>query len=243
MLGNEEIKALIHKAQAGDQIAKDTILEHNLNLVRSVVHRFTNRGYEWDDLFQLGCIGLIKAIERFDMSFGVQFSTYAVPMIIGEIRRFMRDDNPVKVSRPVKELAYRVHRTQEKLQGLLGREPTITEVAADLDLARQEIVAALEAIHSPSSLYANAFHNEGDSVLVIDQIKQCDGQDGAYFDKLALNEVISRLPDKERSIIQLRFFEDKTQAEIGVIIGLSQVQISRIEKQALKLIRDFMQTS
>ena len=243
MLGNEEIKVLIHEAQAGDQTAKETILEHNLNLVRSVVHRFTNRGYEWDDLFQLGCIGLIKAIERFDMSFGVQFSTYAVPMIIGEIRRFMRDDNPVKVSRPVKELAYRVHRTQEKLQGLLGREPTITEVAADLDLARQEVVAALEAIQSPSSLYANAFHNDGDSVLLLDQIKYCDGQDGAYFEKLALKEVISRLPAKERTIIHLRFFEDKTQAEIGVIIGLSQVQVSRIEKQALKLIREFMQTS
>jgi len=243
MLGNEEIKILIQDAQAGDQTAKETILAHNLNLVRSVVHRFTNRGYEWDDLFQLGCIGLIKAIERFDMSFGVQFSTYAVPMIIGEIRRFMRDDNPVKVSRPVKELAYRVHRTQEKLQGLLGREPTITEVAADLDLARQEVVAALEAIQSPSSLYANAFHNDGDSVLLLDQIKYCDGQDSAYLDKLTLDEVISRLPAKERSIIHLRFFEDKTQAEIGIIIGLSQVQVSRIEKQALKLIREFMQTS
>lgn len=243
MLGNDEIKALIHKAQAGDQTAKETILEHNLNLVRSVVHRFTNRGYEWDDLFQIGCIGLIKSIERFDMKFGVQFSTYAVPMIIGEIRRFMRDDNPVKVSRPVKELAYRVHRTQEKLQGLLGREPTITEVAADLVLAPQEVVAALEAIQSPSSLYANAFHNDGDSVLLLDQIKYCDGQDGAYFERLALKEVLSRLPAKERTVIHLRFFEDKTQAEIGIMIGLSQVQVSRIEKSALKLIREFMQTS
>jgi len=243
MLGNDEIKALIHKAQAGDQTAKETIIEHNLNLVRSVVHRFTNRGYEWDDLFQIGCMGLIKAIERFDMSFDVQFSTYAVPMIIGEIRRFMRDDSPVKVSRPIKELAYRVHRTQEKLQGLLGREPTISEVAADLVLAPQEVVAALEAIQSPSSLYANAFHHDGDSVLLVDQIKYCDGQDGAYFEKLALKEVLSRLPAKERTVIHLRFFEDKTQAEIGLVIGLSQVQVSRIEKQALKLIREFMQTS
>lgn len=243
MLGNDEIKTLLYQAQAGDQSAKETILENNLNLVRSVVHRFTNRGYEWDDLFQIGCIGLIKAIERFDMKFGVQFSTYAVPMIIGEIRRFMRDDNPVKVSRPVKELAYRVHKTQEKLQGVLGREPTITEVAADLILAPQEIVAALEAIQSPSSLYANAFHNDGDSVLLLDQIKYCDGQDGTYFERLALKEVISRLPGKERSVIHLRFFEDKTQTEIGVLIGLSQVQVSRIEKHALKLIREFMQTS
>lgn len=243
MLGNDEIKALISEAQAGNQKAKETILENNFNLVRSVVHRFTNRGFEWDDLYQIGCIGLIKAIDRFDMTFGVQFSTYAVPMIIGEIRRFMRDDNPVKVSRPVKELAYRVHRTQEKLQGLLGREPTITEVAADLVLAPQEVVAALEAIQSPSSLYANVFHNDGDSVLLLDQIKYCEGQDSAYFEKLALKEVLSRLPIKERTVIHLRFFEDKTQAEIGVIIGLSQVQVSRIEKCALKLIRNFLQTS
>ena len=243
MLGNDEIKKLLYEAQAGDQLAKETILEHNLNLVRSVVHRFTNRGYEWDDLFQIGSIGLIKAIERFDMKFEVQFSTYAVPMIIGEIRRFMRDDNPVKVSRPVKELAYRVHRTQEKLQGILGREPTITEVAVDLTLAPQEIVAALEAIQSPASLYANAFRNDGDSVLLLDQIKYCDGQDGACFEKLVLKEVLSRLPAKERSVIHLRFFEDRTQAEIGVMIGLSQVQVSRIEKHALKLIRELMQTS
>ena len=243
MLGNEEIKALIPKAQAGDKGAQEVILENNLNLVRSVVHRFTNRGYEWDDLFQIGCMGLMKAIERFDMKFEVQFSTYAVPMIIGEIRRFMRDDNPIKVSRPVKELAYRVHRTQEKLQGVLGREPTITEVAADLLLAPQEIVAALEAIQSPASLYANAFHNDGDSVLLLDQIKYTDGQDGNYFEKLALMEVLSRLPPKERGIIQLRFFEDRTQAEIGELIGLSQVQVSRIEKNALKLIRNLMQTS
>ncbi len=243
MLGNEEIKTLIPKAQAGDKGAQEVILENNLNLVRSVVHRFTNRGYEWDDLFQIGCMGLMKAIERFDMKFEVQFSTYAVPMIIGEIRRFMRDDNPIKVSRPVKELAYRVHRTQEKLQGVLGREPTITEVAADLLLAPQEIVAALEAIQSPASLYANAFHNDGDSVLLLDQIKYTDGQDGTYFEKLALMEVLSRLPPKERGIIQLRFFEDRTQAEIGELIGLSQVQVSRIEKNALKLIRNLMQTS
>lgn len=243
MLGNDEIKTLLYKAQAGDQRAKEIILENNLNLVRSIVHRFTNRSYEWDDLFQIGCIGLIKAIERFDMKFGVQFSTYAVPMIIGEIRRFMRDDNPVKISRPVKELAYRVHRTQEKLQGILGREPTIREVATDLILAPQEVVAALEAIQTPSSLYANAFHNDGDSVLLLDQIKYCDGQDSAYFERLALKEVLSRLPGKERIVIHLRFFEDRTQAEIGVLIGLSQVQVSRIEKHALKLIREFMQTS
>ncbi len=243
MLEDEEIKTLLHKAQAGDQIAKEYILENNINLVRSVVHRFTNRGYEWDDLFQLGCIGLVKAIERFDTKFSVKFSTYAVPMIIGEIRRFIRDDNPVKVSRPVKELAYKVHRTQERLQGILGRDPTIGEVANDLSLVPQEVVAALEAIQVPTSLYASVFHDDGDPILLLDQIKYCEGEDSAYFEKLALKEILLRLPEKERIVIHLRFFADKTQAEVAEIIGLSQVQISRIEKHALKLMKEFMQTS
>lgn len=243
MLEDKEIKTLLIRAQNGDQIAKECILENNINLVRSVVHRFTNRGYEWDDLFQLGCIGLVKAIERFDTTFSVKFSTYAVPMIIGEIRRFMRDDNPVKVSRPVKELAYKVHRTQERLQGVLGREPTIAEIAKDLSLVPQEIVAALEANQSPVSLYASVFHDNGDPILLLDQLKYCDGQDNAYFENLALKEILLRLPEKERIVIQLRFFADKTQAEVAEIIGLSQVQISRIEKYALKLMREFMQTS
>jgi len=242
MLGDEELKELIIKAQAGDQSAKEYILESNLNLVRSIVYRFTNRGYEWDDLFQIGCIGLMKAIERFDLNFSVKFSTYAVPMIIGEIRRFMRDDSPIKVSRPVKELAYRVHRTQEKLNGTLGREPTINEISRELALAPQEIVSALEAVQPPSSLYDHAFHDSGDSVLLLDQIRSCDGQDNAYFEKLALKEILSRLPQKERTIVHLRFFEDKTQSEIAQIIGLSQVQVSRIEKHALKLIREYLQT-
>lgn len=243
MLGDEELKKLIIKAQAGDQQAKEYILEQNLNLVRSIVHRFTNRGYEWDDLFQIGCIGLIKAIERFDLRFSVKFSTYAVPMIIGEIRRFMRDDNPIKVSRPVKELAYKVHKTQERLHGVLGREPTINEISRELVLAPQEIVSALEAIQQPASLYEQVFHESGDNVLLLDQIKCSDGQDNAYFEKLALKEVLSRLPVKERTVIHLRFFEDKTQSEIAQLIGLSQVQVSRIEKAALKLIKEFLQTS
>lgn len=243
MLTDEEFKELIPKAQAGDQTAKEIIIQSNLNLVRSIVHRFTNRGYEWDDLFQIGSIGLIKAIERFDSNFSVRFSTYAVPMIIGEIRRFMRDDNPVKVSRPIKELAYKVHKMQEKLQGVLGREPTLSEVAKELALAPQEIVSALEAIQPPASLYESAFHDDGDPISIIDQIKYEDGQDNAYFEKLALREVLSRLPPKECTVIKLRFFEDKTQAEIAAMLSLSQVQISRIEKHALKLIRDYLQTS
>ena len=240
MLNEEEFKELLLKAQSAEpavkEIATERILENNLNLVRSIVHRFTNRGYEWDDLFQIGCIGLLKAIERFDLNFSVKFSTYAVPMIIGEIRRFIRDDNPIKVSRPLKELAYRVHKT---------REPTIGEIARELSLAPQEIVSALEAVQPQVSIYEQAFQGSdgSDTIHLLDQLIHSDGQDSAYFDKLALKEVLGRLPVKERTVIYLRFFSDKTQAEIAEIIGLSQVQVSRIEKQALKIIREFLQTS
>ena len=249
MLKDEEFKDLLLKAQSPDpnirEEAKERILESNLNLVRSIVHRFTNRGYEWDDLFQIGCIGLLKYIERFDQNFSVKFSTYDVPMIIGEIRRFIRDDNPIKVSRPIKELAYKVHKTQERLQGTLGREPTITEISKELSLAPQEIVSALEAIQPQVSLYEQAYQgNEGgDTIHLLDQVMLADGQDSSYFEKLALKEVLARLPVKERTVIYLRFFADKTQAEIAAAIGLSQVQVSRIEKQALKIIRELMQTS
>lgn len=249
MLNDEEFKELLKKAQSSDpdirQAAKERILENNLNLVRSIVHRFSNRGYEWDDLFQIGSIGLLKAIERFDLSFSVKFSTYAVPMIIGEIRRFIRDDNPVKVSRPLKELAYRIHKTQEILQGTLGREPTISEISKELSMAPQEIVSALEAVQPQVSLYEQAYQGSdgGDTIHLLDQIMLPDGQDNTYFDKLALKEVLARLPVKERTVIYLRFFADKTQAEIAQAIGLSQVQVSRIEKQALKLIRELLQTS
>ncbi|MBP2642142.1 MAG: polymerase, sigma 28 subunit, SigF [Firmicutes bacterium] len=243
MLNEEEFKRLLEAAQAGDEVAKSCILESNLNLVRSVVHRFLNRGYEWDDLFQVGCIGLIKAVERFDTKFSVRFSTYAVPMIIGEIRRFIRDDNPVKVSRPVKETAYKVHRMQEKLQGVLGREPSISEVAQELALPPEEIVAALEAIQPPASLYDEVYHADGDAIHLLDQIAYTDSLDNTYFDKLALKEILLRLPPRDRMILQLRFFEDKTQAEIAERIGISQVQVSRIEKQALKVVREYLQTS
>lgn len=243
MIGDEEFKELLKKVQAGDQQAKTYILESNLNLVRSIVYRFMNRGYEWDDLFQIGCIGLIKAIERFDINFSVKFSTYAVPMIIGEIRRHMRDDNPIKISRSIKELTYRVHQTQEKLQGKLGREPTVKEIAREMELAPQEIVSALEAMQPTTSLYDQVFHDDGEPILLLDQIKTSNGQDNSYFDKLALKEVLSRLPVKERTVIYLRFFEDKTQAEIAALIGLSQVQVSRIEKQALKIIKGALQVS
>ncbi|MDU4962131.1 MAG: SigF/SigG family RNA polymerase sporulation sigma factor [Sporomusaceae bacterium] len=237
----EELQTLLERAHAGDQTARETILEQNINLVRSIVHRFNGRGYEWDDLFQIGCIGLVKAIDRFDTSYDVKFSTYAVPMIIGEIRRFIRDDNPVKVSRSVKELALRIHRAQEQLQGTLGREPTVSEIAEGLLLPVQEVVAALEAVQPPTSLYAQSVRDDGDTTLLLDHLRHCD--DEGSFENLALREVIAKLPVKEQTVIQLRFFEDKTQSEIAQVIGLSQVQVSRIEKNALRLMREFMQPS
>lgn len=240
MLHDEEIRQLIQRAQSGDTAAKEVIVRQNINLVRSIVQRFTNRGYEWDDLFQIGCIGLVKAIDRFDLSFSVKFSTYAVPMILGEIKRFLRDDSPVKISRPVKELAYKVHRLQEKLQGQYGREPTVQEIARELALAPEEIVSALEAVQLPTSLYELAFQDDGDPIYIMDQVKDVDREE-TFFDNLALREMIAKLPEKERLIIQLRFFADKTQAEIAEIIGVSQVQVSRLEKQALKLLRFHME--
>ena len=231
------MQTLLAKAHAGDQAAREAIVEQNINLVRSIVHRFTGRGYEWDDLFQIGCIGLVKAIDRFDTSFSVKFSTYAVPMIIGEIRRFIRDDNPVKISRSIKELAFRIHRTQEKLQGSLGRDPTVAEIAEELLLPVQEVVAALEAVQPPTSLYAS--REEGESVSMLDHLRR-PTEENSDFEKLILREVINSLPPKEQAVIHLRFFEDKTQSEIAEVIGLSQVQVSRIEKHALKLMKEYL---
>ncbi|MDF2565507.1 MAG: polymerase, sigma 28 subunit, Sig subfamily [Massilibacillus sp.] len=237
MLDDEELSVFITKAQSGDAMAKEYILKENINLVRSIVHRFANRGYEWDDLFQIGCIGLIKSIDRFDKSFNVKFSTYAVPMIIGEIRRFMRDDNPIKVSRPIKDIAYKVHKTQECLQGILGRDPTVHEIAAKIDLAPQEIVAALEAVQPIISLYEPTMNDRGDQLFLLDQIKASDCLENCNLEKIAIQEILKDLSEKERNVIMLRFYKDKTQAEIAKMIGLSQVQVSRIEKQALKRIR------
>ena len=239
MLSNEKIMDLITQAQSGDIGAKEVLLTENLNLVRSIVHRFTNRGYEWDDLFQIGCMGMVKAIERFDFSFNVNFSTYAVPMIIGKIRRFIRDDNPIKVSRPIKDIAYKVHKVQEFLRGSLGHEPTIQEIAEKSELSTQEIISALDAMQPIVSLYEATTNNSGDQLLLLDQIASTNDEIDC-LEKITLNEVIDRLSEKERYVIRMRFYEDKTQSEIANQIGLSQVQISRIEKQALKKIKNFL---
>lgn len=238
MLSDEQVRSLIKKVQQGDEVARETLVEANLNLVRSMIQRFLGRGYDWDDLFQIGCIGLVKAIDRFDISYDVKFSTYAVPMILGEVKRFLRDDSPVKVSRPVKELAYRVYRLQEKLQIEMGREPTIQEIAKELSLPSAEVVSALEAVQMPTSLYEMTYYHNGDPIYLMDQIKQ--NEESPMFDKLALKQVLTKLPERERTIIFMRFFQDKTQSEIARLIGISQVQVSRLEKQALHHIRKHM---
>ncbi len=239
LLPESQMVELLHKAKAGDQNARDTLVNCNLKLIFNLVQRFAHRGYELEDLFQIGTIGLIKAIDKFDFSYNVKFSTYAVPMIIGEIRRFLRDDNPVKVSRSYKELVYKINRAKEALTRELGREPSLNEISTHLGVAREDIITALEAVQSPTSIHETLYQDDSDPIYVLDQLS---GQkQDQWFDNLTLKEVITKLPVREKEVILLRFFQDKTQNEVAEIIGLSQVQISRIERAALKHIRELLQ--
>ncbi|MDA8234058.1 MAG: RNA polymerase sporulation sigma factor SigF [Clostridia bacterium] len=241
LLSDTETRRLIILAKEGDAAARETLVNSNLRLVFNLVQRFSNRGYELEDLFQIGTIGLIKAIDKFDMSYDVKFSTYAVPMIIGEIRRFLRDDNPVKVSRSVKEIAHKVQYIKEHLCKELEREPTINEIAHQLNLPREEIVSALEAAQTPTSIFETLYQDDGDPIYVLDQLGTGDGEeDGGWFDQIAIKEVLMKLATRERKIILMRFYEDKTQSEVAKHLGLSQVQVSRLERQALKTIRMLM---
>jgi len=239
LLSDHQMTDLLQKAKAGDQEARDTLVNCNLKLIFNLVQRFTHRGYELEDLFQIGTIGLIKAIDKFDFSYNVKFSTYAVPMIIGEIRRFLRDDSPIKVSRSYKELVYKVNRTKESLTRELGREPTLTEISQSLEVALEDIVTALEAVQAPTSIHETLYQDDSDPIYVLDQLS-ADKQE-VWFENLALKEVIAKLPPREKEVILLRFFKDKTQNEVAGIIGLSQVQVSRIERTALKRIREYLQ--
>ncbi|WP_227766075.1 RNA polymerase sporulation sigma factor SigF [Zhaonella formicivorans] len=239
LLSEEEMVSLLTKAKNGDASARETLINCNLKLVFNLVQRFENRGYELEDLFQIGTIGLMKAIDKFDFSYNVKFSTYAVPMIIGEIRRFLRDDSPVKVSRAVKETAYKIHRTRENLIKELGREPTISEIAERLEVPREEIINAMEAVQMPTSIHETLYQDEGDPIYILDQLSDEKEQE-SWFDKIALKEVLKKLPEKHRQVILLRFFQDKTQIEVAQVVGLSQVQVSRIERQALKNIKELL---
>lgn len=234
-LSDEEIRELVKASQNGDFAARDKLVQHNIRLVWSVVQRFLNRGYEAEDLFQIGCIGLLKAVDKFDLSYDVKFSTYAVPMIIGEIQRFLRDDGMVKVSRSLKELANKARKTRDQLSKKLNRFPTIQEIANEIGVEPEEIVFAQEANRSPSSIYECVYENEGDPITLMDMIS--DDSESLWFDKIALKEVIDRLSKREQLIVYLRYFKDQTQSEVAKRLGISQVQVSRLEKKIISNIR------
>lgn len=241
LLSDEEMRSLLKRAQTGDADARERLVNCNLKLVFNLVQRFQNRGYELEDLFQIGCIGLMKAIDKFDLSYDVKFSTYAVPMIIGEIRRFLRDDNPVKVSRSLKETAYRVQQAKDRLTARLGREPLVGEVAKELGLEREEIVTALEAAQTPTSIYETLHQDDGDPIYLLDQLKGEDGGDSPWLEKLAIKQMLMELPERDRQILLWRFFEDKTQSDVACRLGLSQVQVSRLERQALRKLKELLE--
>ncbi|CAM4281453.1 RNA polymerase sigma-F factor [Paenibacillus macerans] len=235
-LDDAEVKRLIALSQAGDNAARDRLVGCNIRLVWSVVQRFMNRGYEPEDLFQIGCIGLLKSVDKFDLSYDVKFSTYAVPMIIGEIQRFLRDDGTLKVSRSLKEMANKVRKKKDELSKLMGRLPTVKEVAEELGVTPEDVVFAQEANKPPASIHETVFENDGDPITLMDQI--ADESQERWFDKLALHEAIDGLTDRERLIVYLRYYRDQTQSEVATRLGISQVQVSRLEKKILQNIRD-----
>ena len=233
LLNDEEMTDLLIKSQKGESSARERLVNCNLRLVFNLVQRFSTRGYELEDLFQIGTIGLIKAIDKFDLSYEVKFSTYAVPMIIGEIRRFLRDDSPIKVSRSLKENAYRINKARDSLTKSLGREPNLQEIADYSEIPMEDIINSLEATQPLSSINDTLYQDDGDPICIIDQLSD-EREDNAWFEKIALRDILAKLSEKEREIILMRFFHDKTQTEVARSIGLSQVQVSRIERQALK---------
>lgn len=229
---------LIKLARQGDKEARDLLVTENIGLVWSIVRRFSNRGHELDDLFQIGSIGLIKAIDKFDTSFDVKFSTYAVPMITGEIKRFLRDDGMIKVSRSLKEIAGKVRMSREVLSGKLGREPTIEEISEDIAVATEDIVMALESNAEVESLYKTIYQGDGNAIYLIDKLEQSKDESESMIEKFALKEIIESLEPKDQDIIRLRYFCDKTQTDIAKELGISQVQVSRLEKKILKTMRE-----
>lgn len=240
VLTNEEKEALFDRIEKGDTTAREEFIQGNLRLVLSVLQRFNNRGENADDLFQVGCIGLIKSIDNFDRSQNVKFSTYAVPMIIGEIRRYLRDNNSIRVSRSLKDIAYKALQVKERLTNDMAQEPTVETIARELGTDKSDVVAALDAIQEPVSLFESVYHDGTDTIYVMDQIKDEKNDDNSWVDDIALRDAMQRLNDRERHIIDLRFFEGRTQMEVAEEIGISQAQVSRLEKGALDRIRKHM---
>ena len=236
VLKNEEMMALLRRTKEGDRAAREQLICGNLRLVLSVIQRFTSRGENPDDLFQVGCIGLIKAIDNFDPSHEVMFSTYGVPMISGEVKRFLRDNNAVRVSRSMRDTAYRAMQIKEQLTNENGKEPNITEIAKRMELPPEDVVIALESIVEPVSLYEPVFSDGGDTIYIMDQVKG-GTTDGDWLEEIAMREAIRDLTDRERKILSMRFIDGKTQTEVAGEIGISQAQVSRLEKGAMSRIK------
>jgi RNA polymerase sporulation-specific sigma factor len=240
VLKGEEKRSLFERIQEGDEEAREKYIFGNLRLVLSIIQRFNNRGENVDDIFQVGCIGLIKAIDNFDTSQGVQFSTYAVPMIIGEIRRYLRDNNTIRVSRSLRDTAYRALAVKEKLTTQNAKEPDIEEIAREMGLPKEEVLFALDAIQDPVSLFEPVYHDGADAIFVMDQVSDEKNTDNRWLENLSLSEALKRLGEREKVILSLRFFEGKTQMEVADEIGISQAQVSRLEKNALKNMRKYI---
>ena len=232
-LSAQETDELLRRVKEGDQSARERLVEGNLRLVLSVIQRFSNRGENADDLFQVGCVGLLKAIDNFDVNLNLRFSTYGVPMILGEIRRYLRDNSSIRVSRSMRDTAYRVLQVREKLQRENQREPCIEEIARELELPREEVVFALDAIVDPVSLFEPVYSEAGDTMCVMDQVRDTKNTDEDWLEHIALKEAMSHLSERERRILALRFCDGKTQMEVSSEIGISQAQVSRLEKIAI----------
>lgn len=237
VLSNEEKDELFEKIKQGDLEARDRFISGNLRLVLSILGKFSNRAESMDDLFQVGCVGLIKAIDNFDLSLNVQFSTYAVPMIIGEIRRYLRDNNPIRVSRSVRDLAYKALQAREKLTKELNKEPTIEQIAKEVGVEREEIVLSFEAIQDPLSLQEPVYSDGADSLYIMDQVKDSKNTDEKWADNITIAQAMKKLNEREKMIITKRFFDGRTQNEVANEIGISQAQVSRLEKDAIHRIK------
>ena len=235
-----ETDALLARAKDGDSLAREKLVEGNLRLVLSVIQRFAGRGENADDLFQVGCVGLLKAVDNFDISQNVRFSTYGVPMIIGEIRRYLRDNSAIRVSRSMRDTAYRVLQAREKLQREQQREPTVEQIAHELGIRREEVVFAMDAVCDPVSLFEPIYSDGGDAVCVMDQVRDTKNTDEDWLEQIALKEAMARLSERERQILALRYSDGKTQMEVSSEIGISQAQVSRLEKNAIKSIKKNM---
>ncbi len=237
VLKNEETKELLRRAKEGDAQAREELIAGNLRLVLSVIQRFTGRGENMDDLFQVGCIGLIKAIDNFDINQDVRFSTYGVPMISGEIRRYLRDNSTLRVSRSLRDTAYKVLQVRESLMNEHQREPTVEDIAKVLDIQPREVVMAMDAISDPVSLFDPVYSDGGESVSVMDQIGDTKNTDASWLERIALSEAVDKLESREKTILAMRFFDGRTQMEVASAIGISQAQVSRLEKNAVAQIR------